>query len=368
MIITDAYLKQKYDDATLAFMRARLEEFFKNKPDYRQRDAAGMPMDGQFNQQRPQPFMLFTGGGNASGKTTLMNVMKQRGVIDKQAVAKGDLIEINNPLAMTGVQAALQYKIAGPNGEVLKDGVAEREKFYWIKGEDQGIDFAGMIVQEALRRGLSVTVDSHFRQPERYLPWVDEARSLGVPAILYGVTVSPHTFIERVTARNKVEGRPILYRFQLDRHRGFSRNWESIVPHFDAVALFDNEQPKASNATPGKLYREGVAADGSISNEGHHRLVVIGKRDASGNMRLKTLPGMHSAYARFLKKKSIPVEEIPDNLVMGSAPPVDESQVMGLLDRWKSQAAMPATPAARLTETAGTSRNRFIEFAQTYAR
>lgn len=193
-------------------------------------------IDARFAGKEPAtgtPIALVMGGGGASGKGTVLKLLRKMGKAPPEGA-----VELNPDLFKTGDKV-------GP-------GIPE----YWdiVKAGDSRAAAAvheesSLVYKQALDRALAgkyhVVLDRTLGVGEKGLAELQRLRAAGYEIRLVGVTVKPESAIARAIKRAEgPEKRFVPVRDLLAAHKGFSQAFEQYAAIADSAILFDNEVGK----------------------------------------------------------------------------------------------------------------------------
>ena len=174
------------------------------------------------------PFLLYVAGGNGVGKSTWLEIAKNRGIIPGKDDANA--VYMLNQFFKDQIpeMVALYDKNSGikPSLEVLK----KRDDAYWFGGgEALAMYLMVLLTRDAYQRGLTVVFDSQMAYKDEHLQIIENAKQYGYPAIQVGVFIDPENYPRRIAKRVQNEGRPAEYRTHLSRQGRFAKlfcEWE----------------------------------------------------------------------------------------------------------------------------------------------
>ena len=179
-------------------------------------------------------FVIFLGGGKASGKTTLLHLLfkklEQDGY-DKKYIGKigsfvfSDILE--QPLIRTirpTLEAHARTAFTNPNKNRY---VTDR------------------ILETAFHQNSPMIIDYHMDH-EKYVDTViAAAKDHGYETILLAPHISAETFFPRIKKRAENTGRPYDLKVGLETHKGFAERLDHYIKHFDLSIFLSNEQNHA---------------------------------------------------------------------------------------------------------------------------
>lgn len=170
------------------------------------------------NQQRPS--ILFVAGGPCSGKSTLVHMLQEQGIIvpAHSIVISGDVLSD---------LLAYKYNLSShpENTSCL------RTTYQFIRK---------LIIHEALERGYQVIITTHLTDITDCRALVDLVRTQGGLSMIVAAITTPDTFSLFADAQEQQTNRRIDREEALTLHRNFPRYWSEIIKVVDAHMLLDN--------------------------------------------------------------------------------------------------------------------------------
>jgi predicted ABC-type ATPase len=169
-----------------------------------------------------QRIVVFAGGGYGAGKSTILAYMAKCGAL---------------PLSMASIVGVDVFKPYLPEYEMIRrigDGRASSV----VQNEAKAL--ADRAFARMVQQGRSFIWDSSMSDSGATLTKIQEAKARGYELHMVGVASSlPHA-VTRAMRRAR-EVRRFAHPDRLEAsHRGFARSFESYVPHFKTVMLFEN--------------------------------------------------------------------------------------------------------------------------------
>ena len=175
-----------------------------------------------------RPIAYVMGGGGASGKGTILKLLKAEGEIPR------GLVEIDPDAIKTGdddrgLSGIPEYRQMLERGDSRAAAVVHEESS----------QVAARVKQRAIEEGRDFVLDRTLGDPgkaERELAELAKTHEIR----LYGVTVDPSDAVERAVKRAKGSGRFVPLDHLLRAHKGFAAGFEGYAMVADQVRLYDN--------------------------------------------------------------------------------------------------------------------------------
>jgi len=168
------------------------------------------------------PVAYVMGGGGASGKGTIVKMLRQEGHIPDKGV-----VEINPDDIKEAIPEYKQIIEAG-------DGRAAE-----ITHEESS-DLAKKLQAEAITKKTDILLDVTLGDKTKGITKIQELKSAGYEVRLIGVTVDPEEAVKRAVTRGLASYRFVPGGDMLAAHKGFSGAFEDYAKLVDEALLFDN--------------------------------------------------------------------------------------------------------------------------------
>lgn len=165
--------------------------------------------------------MYLMGGGGASGKGAVKNLLIDRGEIPEDGAVRLDPDEIKAEFP--------EYQEIVRAGDSRAASVVHEESSAVSK----------RVLGEAMDQRRDIVYDVTLGNPDKGRALIDDAKSSGYEVRLYGVTAAPEAAVERNGIRAERTGRYVPVESQLQAHKGFSEGFESYAARADRAELFD---------------------------------------------------------------------------------------------------------------------------------
>jgi hypothetical protein len=159
-------------------------------------------------------FLIFIGGGQASGKTSLLNHLfnkLEEDGYDRRYIAKLGSFILSDILENPAIR-----RLRGPFSKLVQNAIVHPERPSIVK------ILSDKILDEAMQKCAPIVIDYHM-DDEHYVESVmKSAKKNGYETILIAPHVSAETYFSRVKERHKKSGRPYDSEFGLRTHKGFA--------------------------------------------------------------------------------------------------------------------------------------------------
>ena len=163
------------------------------------------------------------GGGSASGKGTLLKLLKSAGVVPGR-----DVLKINP--------------------DAIKEKLPEYQKII-AKGDsraatvvhEESKEIAESIFGRAIDQRLNIILDRTMCNKETGLRTIKQAKAAGYEVSLYATTVDIQIAIERAVKRAQQTNRYVPIDALIATHRGFSEAFPAYAEIVDSAELWDTE-------------------------------------------------------------------------------------------------------------------------------
>ena len=170
-----------------------------------------------------QPTLYLIGGGSASGKGTLLKLLK-----NTQVIPEGSVLEIDP--------------------DALKDKLPEYLRII-EKGDsraaavvhEESKQLAEKIFHEALERRLNIVLNRTMCNRDAGVRLIEEAKAAGYKVWLFGVTVDVRIAVGRAAKRAHETNRYVSIDTIIATHKGFSQAFPVYAKHVDRAELRNNE-------------------------------------------------------------------------------------------------------------------------------
>lgn len=199
-----------------------------------------------------KPVAYVMGGGGASGKGTLLNLLRNRGSIPEASATVNidpDAIKAELP----------EY------GGMIQAGDARAAATV----HEESSQLAGQIRKRAIEGKYDVVLDRTLGNAAKALAELRELKAAGYEVRLYGVTVDPSVAIPRAIKRARRSGRYVPLSELVKAHKGFAAAFEQYAGIADHAELFENsgEAPvQIAGTTDGALVAHDQAAYNTFRN------------------------------------------------------------------------------------------------------
>lgn len=193
-----------------------------------------------FDPENPPPefkegkFLIFVGGGQAAGKTTLLNhvfnKLAEDGYDKRYIVKMGSFIVsdfLENPFVRT---------FRGMISKLTQSAMTHPEQDTVIKSlTDKALD-------DAVTRGTPIIIDYHMDDEKFVERALEKAKAHGYETILIAPHISAETYFSRAADRAKRTGRSNDTVFGLKTHKGFAERIDRYMDEFDLSVFVSNEK------------------------------------------------------------------------------------------------------------------------------
>lgn len=203
--------------------------------------------------ERPVAYVM--GGGGASGKGTLLKLLKAEGEIPR------NIVEIDPDAIKTGDDARGLSGIP-EYGALLARGDSRAAAIT----HEESSQVAARVKQRAIAEGYDFILDRTLGDPgkaEAELAKLAETHEIR----LFGITLDPSEAVERAVRRAKGSGRFVPLDKLLRAHKGFAAGFEGYASIADQVRLYDN------TTTPELLAQGGKGELDVFERGGYNRFV-----------------------------------------------------------------------------------------------
>lgn len=176
-----------------------------------------------------KPVAIVLGGGGASGKGTILKILRGLGKVDKDAIELDpDGFKLQIP----------EYRKIADTGDSRAAAVTHEES-------------SEQLFKPALARAVAgkfnVVLDRTLGDPAKGLAEIQRLKAAGYEIQLIGVTVDPASAVKRAAQRAKgKDKRHVPVDALLKAHKGFAQAFEQYAALADAAVLFDNEVAKGA--------------------------------------------------------------------------------------------------------------------------
>ena len=194
-----------------------------NREEFRAAEIQKVIDEGQSVLEEERPILWLMGGGSGSGKSTVLQTLRDDGFIPVN-----DVVHID-PDA---------FKKVIPEFEELikrKDGRAA------IIVHDESTLMAREAFARAVSKRADIIYDTTLSNFPKAGDMIAHARSQGYEVRIIGVTASPRTAIERVVKRGDRTGRYVPIRDLLSTHKKFAAAFEQYIELVDSISLWKTD-------------------------------------------------------------------------------------------------------------------------------
>ena len=207
-----------------------------------------------------RPIAILMGGGSASGKGTILQLLQTKGKIPKKGYVHidPDLIKTGTPTTK-GIPA---YKTIKDAGDHRAANLVHRES----------TDIADQLRIEAMKDKRHIVIDKTLGNPKKAKALIQELKDAGYEVQLIGVTLDPGEALVRNLVRYFSSRRLVTPQALLKRHKGFNKNFKQYAKMVSEARLYDN-----TGKTPTKVatFIDGKAK--IVSKEEYNKLTARGK-------------------------------------------------------------------------------------------
>lgn len=184
-------------------------------------------LDGVTPPAGRRPRVTFMGGGGASGKGGVREMLERDGQIPVENRVRLDPDEIKNEIP--------EYH------QIIDAGDSRAARMVHYESADIG----QRVQDRAIERGLDVVNDVTLGRPDDARALLSQFKDAEYDVHLVGVTADPVTAVERNASRAEETGRYVPVDVQLEAHKGFSQGFLSYLDHVDSAELWDTNSDPA---------------------------------------------------------------------------------------------------------------------------
>ena len=181
-----------------------------------------------------RPVLYLMGGGVASGKSTVLQMLQESGEVPKENVAFLSPDEFKKPIP--------EYKLVIAAGDSMASSAVQSES---------GIMF-GTARDEAIQHGVNIICDVTLGNPSGGLRTIQKGIDAGYEVRLYGVTADAASAVVRNADRAAETGRYVPTDVLLKAHQGFSEGFRAYAEAVDHAELWDNSGDGGPTLIAGK--------------------------------------------------------------------------------------------------------------------
>lgn len=180
-------------------------------------------------------FVIFLGGGRASGKTTLNNHLfsclhasgyKSEYIGKFGSFAFSDILD--NPFML---------RFRNMLGNKAHSSISAEQNNTLNNLLDKGLDIA-------FRQNSPIVIDYHMDDRKFVDKVLESAKQHGYETILLSPHVSAEKYFSRVSDRKMTTGRPFDHKSALATHKGFAENLDDYLKTFDLSILLSNDRDR----------------------------------------------------------------------------------------------------------------------------
>ena len=194
--------------------------------------------------------MIFVGGGNASGKTAVTNLIfdkLQNEGYDRDFVAEFGSQIFEDVLANKFVRPVRVHLEKFLHAAASKAGSDNRLDSPSVQKESGFLKEVALLAftkarDNALAVGAPVIVDYHMHDKEFVRSCVEAARQHGYECIMISPHVDAETVLPRLERRREETGRPFRFDKVITRHKQFADNLDAFLGMFDLSVILDNNR------------------------------------------------------------------------------------------------------------------------------
>ena len=195
-------------------------------------------------------FMIFIGGGNASGKTAVTNLIFDK--LEREGFDRDYVAEFGSRI----FEDILAHKLVQPvRGQLEKflhaaASKAKADDRHDSRAIQKETGFLKTIAHKAFEKardnalevGAPVIVDYHMHDKEFVRSCVEAARSHGYECIMISPHVDAETIQTRLEHRRDETGRTFQFDKVIARHKQFAENLDAFLEMFDLSVILDNNR------------------------------------------------------------------------------------------------------------------------------
>jgi len=189
-----------------------------------------------------KPTMIFSGGGPAAGKSTVLKKAIATGEIESEktvSISADDFKTGEGDVERAGAAGIPEYESIRAAGDPRAAVIVHKESTFMAKAA-----FARLVHEK--KSGVYDATMSHHGD-DSFL--IIEAKKAGHQTVMMGVTVHPDEAIRRAHQREIQTGRHLPEDVNRAGHVGYSKSWHRYLElvdegHLDLLLLYDNNRPK----------------------------------------------------------------------------------------------------------------------------
>ena len=185
-----------------------------------------------------KPIVWLMGGGGASGKGSVLEKLREDGVISEKGFVHIDPDEVKFNID--------EYKT-----------LSEEYKDYRAAAvvHEESSDIAKSLQTQATDQKLNMIIDKTLGKEQKALKLIDELKVAGYDVRLIGVTIDPSEALVRALTRYYSSGRLVPPKMIIKAHKGFNAAFPEYAKSVDRSMLFDNTtvSKEIASSSDGKL-------------------------------------------------------------------------------------------------------------------
>lgn len=197
---------------------------------------------GREPSKRKRPIAWVMGGGGAAGKGTLLNVLRDKGLIPpREKVVDINADDIKTGEYGTGIP---EYQQLIERGDGRAAAIAHEESSVLSKS----------VLNRAIEGKFDLVFDRTMGNPDKGLKDLQRLKEAGYEIRLYGVTIDPEKAVQRAVKRAERNFRYVPLNQLLEAHRGFAQGWSRYTALADRAELYDTNVGKGE--APVRIFKK----------------------------------------------------------------------------------------------------------------
>jgi len=194
-----------------------------NREEFRAAEIQKVVGDGTSVPEEDTPIFWLMGGGSGSGKSTVLQTLRDDGLIPTS-----DIVHIDPDT----------FKRVIPEFEEL---ITRKDSRAAMVVHEESAFMAREAFAQAVSKRADIIYDTTLSNFPRAWDLIAQAREKGYEVRIIGVTAAPRTAVERVVKRGDRSGRYVPIRDLLSTHKQFAAVFEDYIELVDSISLWKTD-------------------------------------------------------------------------------------------------------------------------------
>lgn len=194
-----------------------------NRQEFRAAEIQKIVSSGTSVSENDRPILWLMGGGSGSGKSTILQTLRDKGLIPIT-----DVVHIDPD----------RFKAVIPEFEEL---IKRKDSRAAMTVHEESTLMAREAFAQAVANRTDIIYDTTLSNFPEARDMITQARAQGYEVRIIGVTAAPRTAIERVVKRGDKSGRYVPIRDLLSTHKKFASVFEKYIDLVDSISLWKTD-------------------------------------------------------------------------------------------------------------------------------